>query len=217
MSETLLLVVLAALIAAPAAADVPGERHVPEDAPMVVERDDPLTEVQQKLLAAHAWPDRVGDAPGVWVSIAEQMCRVVQRGRVLWQAPCATSAKGPGAEIDSFKTPLGWHSVALKVGGGAPRGQVFRARRATDEIWRPGDDTDEDLVLTRVLALAGEEPGKNQGGNVDSFARNIYLHGTNAEDQVGAPSSHGCIRLTNDDVIAAFERIPLGAFVLITE
>ena len=68
-----------------------------------------------------------------------------------------------------------------------------------------------------VLVLAGEEPGLNQGGNVDSFARNIYIHGTNAESDVGTPSSHGCIRLRNVDVIEAFERIPEGAPVLITE
>ena len=94
---------------------------------------------------------------------------------------------------------------------------VFRARAATKEIWKPGDQSDEDLVLTRLLWLSGEEPGKNQGGNVDSHARYIYFHGTNDEDLIGQPASHGCIRLRNAAVIEFYDLIPLGTKVVITE
>jgi lipoprotein-anchoring transpeptidase ErfK/SrfK len=52
---------------------------------------------------------------------------------------------------------------------------------------------------------------------VDSFDRNIYIHRTNDEENIGKPASHGCVRLTNDDVIAAYEIIPLDTPVLITE
>jgi lipoprotein-anchoring transpeptidase ErfK/SrfK len=145
------------------------------------------------------------------------MVRVIRDGRMVWQAPCSTAANGPGFEKDSLKTPLGWHSVAEKIGDGAPWGSIFRSKKPADETWTPGKETDEDLVLTRILSLAGEEPGKNKGGNVDSYDRCIYFHGTNVEDRIGTPASHGCIRLTNDDVIAAYERIPLEAPVLITE
>ncbi len=177
----------------------------------------PLTEHQQASLAAHEWTQHAANNIAVWVSIAEQQCRVIQNRQILWQAPCATSAKGPGTKMNSMKTPTGWHSVVQKVGEGKPWGQVFRIRQPTADIWKPGDPVDEDLVLTRILVLAGEQSGLNKGGNVDSFARNIYIHGTNAEDKIGTPSSHGCVRLTNDDVIAAFERVPQGALVLITE
>ncbi|MCH8203614.1 MAG: L,D-transpeptidase family protein [Candidatus Hydrogenedentes bacterium] len=37
------------------------------------------------------------------------------------------------------------------------------------------------------------------------------------EARIGTPSSHGCIRLTNDDMIDAYQRIPKDAPVLITE
>ena len=72
-------------------------------------------------------------------------------------------------------------------------------------------------MLTRLLWLTGEEPGVNQGGNVDSYNRYIYIHGTNDEAKIGTPSSHGCIRLRNDDVIEAYKLIPANARVLITE
>ncbi|MCX6035541.1 MAG: L,D-transpeptidase, partial [Chloroflexi bacterium] len=74
-----------------------------------------------------------------------------------------------------------------------------------------------DLILTRVLVLDGLEPGKNKGGNRDSKTRGIYIHGTNDEEEIGTPTSHGCIRLQNNDVITAFERLATGTLVLITE
>jgi len=185
-----------------------------------------LTGQQQRVIESAGWRDRVGDGFGVWVSIADQMLRIVRNGVVVWQAPCSTAANGPGSKADSLQTPLGWHSVVEKIGDGKPWGQVFREKRATREVWHSNDITDhhvvgdsveEDLVLTRLLALTGEEPGKNKGGDVDSYARGIYIHGTNAEERIGQPASHGCVRLTNDDVIAAYERIPIGTLVLITE
>jgi len=176
-----------------------------------------LTTKQQQQLDAAGWDGRVGAGMGVWVSIADQMLRIVEKGVVVWEAPCSTAAKGPGSKAHSFQTPLGWHSVAKKIGDGKPWGQVFREKRATRKVWRAGEPVKEDLVLTRLLALTGEEPGKNKGGNVDSYARGIYIHGTNDEIRIGQPVSHGCVRLRNDDVIAAYDRIPAGAFVLITE
>ncbi|MCH8203612.1 MAG: L,D-transpeptidase family protein, partial [Candidatus Hydrogenedentes bacterium] len=176
-----------------------------------------LTEEQWASLKTEGWPERVGTDAAVWVSVSEQMLRYIQGKDVLYQARCASSASGVGAVMNSLQTPLGWHSVVHKVGEDAPWGQVFRARQPTREIWQPGEDTTEDLVLTRILLLTGEEAGKNKGGDVDSYARNIYIHGTNDEARVGTPSSHGCIRLTNDDVIDAFRHIPKNTPVLITE
>ncbi len=170
---------------------------------------------QARLLNSSGWAERVGADTGIWVSVGEQMTRIVQGEAILWQAPCATAANGTGAEMDSLKTPPGWHSIASKIGGGAAWGQVFRSRRPVNEAWKRGGTTAEDLVLTRVLELTGEEEGINKGGDVDSRARNIYFHGTNDEARIGTPSSHGCIRLTNDAVIEFFDRVNEGTKVLI--
>ena len=179
--------------------------------------DQPLTDQQSAFLSSQKWESWVGNATGVWVSVDEQVFRVVRAGKVIWQAPCATAATGTGSQMNSQKTPLGWHSVKKKIGAGAPSGQVFRSAQPTKEIWRPGQQTKEDLVLTRVLWLTGEEPGKNLGGDVDSYSRYIYIHGTNEEEKIGTPSSHGCVRLKNADAIAAFDLIAEGMPVLITE
>ncbi|NIA16255.1 MAG: L,D-transpeptidase family protein, partial [Nitrospiraceae bacterium] len=176
-----------------------------------------LSDAQLAFLDNHGWVERVGDGLGVWVSIPDQMLRIIQGGELVWQAACSTAEKGAGSEMDSLKTPLGWHSVKEKFGDDASWGQIFRSKQAQSAKWRPGTPVAEDLVLTRLLALTGEERGKNQGGNVDSYARNIYIHGTNDEARIGAPASHGCIRLTNDDVILAYDRIPKGCTVLISD
>lgn len=176
-----------------------------------------LTDSQVELLNGLKWDRWVGGGTGVWVSVDEQVLRIVRDGKVVWQVPCATAAKGTGSKMNSYQTPLGWHSVKKKVGDGAPSGQVFRGAQATKEIWKPGQETKEDLVLTRILWLTGEEPGKNLGGDVDSYSRYIYIHGTNEEEKIGTPSSHGCVRLKNADVIKAYELIPEGTPVLITE
>lgn len=177
----------------------------------------PLTAQQSSFLSSQKWDSWVGNGTGVWVSVDEQMFRIVRAGTVVWQAPCATAAAGTGSKMNSQKTPLGWHSVKKKIGGGAPLGQVFRSAQPTKELWKPGQKTKEDLVLTRVLWLTGEEPGKNLGGDVDSYSRYIYIHGTNEEEKIGTPSSHGCVRLKNADVVAAFDLIVEGMPVLISE
>jgi hypothetical protein len=177
----------------------------------------PVTETEGVVLDTHFWDEWVGDSVAVWVSVDEQMFRIIKNREVIWETRCATAEKGTGFVVNSMQTPLGWHSVKRKVGDDAPWGQVFRGAQPVKQVWKPGDTTDEDLVLTRLLWLTGEEPGVNQGGEVDSYNRYIYIHGTNDEEKIGTPSSHGCVRLRNDDVIEAYKLIPKDARVLITE
>ena len=180
-----------------------------------------LTDSERQLLDDSGWRDRVSVGTGIWVDVGRQLLTVIKNGEIEWQAACATAIAGTGYLEHSNQTPLGWHHVTQKIGDDAPWGQVFRARVATDEIWKPGDGIEEDLVLTRLIWLSGNEPGKNlgydtEGQNVDSKRRFIYIHGTNDEAQIGTPSSHGCIRLRNDDVITLFASTELNTPVLIT-
>lgn len=174
--------------------------------------------MNEKLVTALArakWTEKVGKGRGILVSIPEQRLYLIEDGLPVWQAACSTAAKGVGAEINSEQTPPGWHRVAEKVGDGAPWGTIFRSRASTGRRWKPGEKTDEDLVLTRILWLEGTEDGINTGRNqkgisVDSKARAIYIHGTNDEDRIGTPASHGCVRMLNDDVITLFDRCETG-------
>ncbi len=148
----------------------------------------------------------------IHVSVGEQRLWLKAGEQILWQAPVSTARAGLGENPGSFKTPRGWHVIAEKMGEGAPVGTVFKSRQPTGKVWPAvgvGSE-DEDLILTRILWLEGEEPG-----NESTRSRYIYLHGTNREDQIGQPVSHGCIRLRNSDIVELYERVPLGTRVWI--
>ena len=186
-------------------------------APALAAAVPPLAE----RLAQAGWTAQVGAGTGIFVSVQEQMLYLIANGNPVWTVRCSTAAAGVGFREGSLQTPTGWHRVECKIGDGMPWGQVFRSRAATKEVWKPGMDAKEDLVLTRVLPLEGLEAGVNQGKDaegkvVDSKARAIYIHGTNGEDRIGTPSSHGCIRLLNDDVVTLFGRVDAGTPVYIS-
>ncbi len=150
----------------------------------------------------------------VWEPADDGMPRQIARYLI------SSAALGAGERQGSFQTPRGRHQITEKIGGEAPIHAVFRARQPTGVIWsaesaahQPG----QDWILSRILWLSGLEPGKNLGGEVDTHARYIYIHGTADEARLGTPVSHGCIRMGNADIIELFEMIDVGTVVDIVE
>ncbi len=123
---------------------------------------------------------------------------------------CSTSRFGIGQTEGSNCTPLGLHRIAEKIGDGWPAGTVFKARQPIGYTWKGMPDA---KITTRILWLDGLEPGFNRGGNVDSHARYIYIHGTGDQTTIGRPSSCGCVHLADTDLIPLFARIPSGTLV----
>ncbi len=70
-------------------------------------------------------------------------------------------------------------------------------------------------ITNRILWLDGLEPGFNRGGNVDSHARYIYIHGTGDEPSLGRPASSGCVQLAGADLLPLYDLLPLGTLVWI--
>ena len=124
----------------------------------------------------------------------------------------STSRFGVGQLADSYKTPLGLHRVAIKIGGGQPIGTVFRNRVPVGLTWCGQPDAP---IAHRILWLEGLERGLNRGGCVDSFRRYIYLHGVGDEMTLGRPASRGCIHLQAKDLIPLFDLLPIGTLVWI--
>jgi len=155
----------------------------------------------------------------IHVEVASQSLRLLKQDRVLQEYSISTATLGVGCEQDSYKTPYGAHSVAACIGGDQPLGEIFVGRRAIGEtanIEQQAISTGEDLILSRILWLKGLQPYVNQGAGVDSYARYIYIHGTQEEGLLGRPASHGCVRMANQDVIDLFESVMVGTFVYIT-
>jgi len=137
-----------------------------------------------------------------------------EEGTAVARWPVSTARLGIGGEQNSYQTPPGWHRIARKIGEKVPRGTRFVAREPNGEIWS-GAESDDDLILTRILTLDGLEDGVNRGRCYDSIERYIYIHGTNQESLLGRPMSHGCVRMSNQDVCALFDRIEEGDYVFI--
>lgn len=137
-------------------------------------------------------------------------------GRLLLETRIATARKGVGEINGSEQTPRGWHKVRAKIGAGQAANTIFVARRPTGEMYSPEMRTrypGRDWILTRIMWLSGLEPGKNRLGNVDTMRRFVYIHGCPDEDPMGIPSSHGCIKMRNSELIDFFERVPVGTRV----
>ena len=134
--------------------------------------------------------------------------------------PVSTALKGIGQNKNSFQTPIGTHYIRAKIGKGLPALSIFEARRPTGRIWNKEDaesHPNHDWILSRILWLSGKELGVNRLGTIDTMQRYIYIHGTPDESQLGKPLSHGCIRMSNNDVIELFNLIPIGTIVNINE
>ncbi len=148
------------------------------------------------------------------IDIEEQKLFFIKNKEVIKTYPVSTSKFGTGNLENSNRTPLGVHQIINKIGHNAPPGRIFRSREDTGENYNTSM-TEENLILTRILRLDGLEPGINKGESIDSYERYIYIHGTNREDLIGTPMSHGCICMRNNDIIELFDSVEEGTLVII--
>lgn len=156
----------------------------------------------------------------ITVNIAEQRLQLRVNETVLMDVSIATAKNGMGEQAGSECTPRGWHQVRAMIGADAQANTVFVGRRDTGEIYSPNfrqNFPDRDWILTRILWLSGLEVNKNRLGVVDTMRRYIYIHGCPDEDEMGIPSSHGCVKMRNTDVMKLFSAVTPGTKVYIGE
>jgi L,D-transpeptidase YbiS len=149
-----------------------------------------------------------------------QKVKQLKNHQVIKSYPISTALKGIGQNKNSFQTPIGLHYIRAKIGKGLPVLSIFEGRRPTGKIWNKDDaklDPNRDWILSRILWLSGRELGVNRLGSSDTMQRYIYIHGTPNESQLGKPLSHGCIRMSNNDVIELFDLVSAGTIVHINE
>ncbi|MCS7063154.1 MAG: L,D-transpeptidase [Methylacidiphilales bacterium] len=146
----------------------------------------------------------------ILVSVPEQRLTLWEDGRIVRRYRISTSKFGLSNRSGSYGTPLGWHTIAAKIGDGVPVGGVFKNRVWTGEVL-PVNAPGRDPIVTRILWLSGEE-----WHNSNSYDRKIYIHGTPEESTLGINSSYGCVRMASRDVIDLYDRVHVGTPVLIS-
>ena len=145
-------------------------------------------------------------------------------GALVRQVVDYTSHQTPGTVIVDTKNTFLYlvlnDTQALRYGIGVGRegftwsGEQTVARKTEWPDWRPPPE-----MLVRQPYL----PRFMAGGPTNPLgARAMYLgetefriHGTNKPDTIGKRVSSGCIRLTNDDVTDLYERVKVGAKVIV--
>ena len=155
------------------------------------------------------------------INVGEQKLYLLnEQGDTEREYPVSTSKYGVGNENGSEKTPLGLHRIKDKIGGSMPINMVMVGREPVgllDDCINEGIELPDDVITSRIMWLVGMEPGRNQGGYVDTYNRYIYIHGTSEENKIGIPASIGCIRMLNEDVIELYRLVDIGTEVLIEE
>ena len=111
---------------------------------------------------------------------------------------------------------------ALRYGIGVGRdgftwaGLLKITRKVEWPDWRPPSEMIErQPYLPRFMAGG---PGNPLGARAMYLGNTVYrIHGTNAPETIGHAVSSGCFRLVNDDVADLYDRVAVGAHVIVRQ
>lgn len=154
------------------------------------------------------------------INVKEQKLECWVNDKVACEYTISTAKNGVGEKNGSECTPRGQHIIRAKIGAGENVNSIFVGRRFTGEIFSESlrkKHPDRDWILTRILWLSGLELGVNRLGCVDTMRRYIYIHGCPDNDVMGQPTSHGCIKMRNKELIELFDKVEVGTIVTIKE
>lgn len=115
----------------------------------------------------------------------------------------STAKKGYGEELNSYKTPRGWHYIRSIIGKSNPIDSCYIGRRLNKKGHISG----------RILWLCGLEKHNHQPSK-HSMKRYIYIHGVPKVFKK-TPASQGCINMRNSDIAELTKLLPKYCKVLI--
>jgi len=178
------------------------------------------------LPISHALAQRVdmsiGDEPGVVPNAAdEQLPLQFRRQVVLYR-----STEPPGtiivqtAERFLYVVQPGGRAIRYGIGVGREgfqwQGLQHITRKQEWPDWTPpAEMIARQPYLPRFMAGG---PGNPMGARALYLGETVYrIHGTNQPKTIGTAVSSGCFRLVNGDVIDLYDRIPVGAKVIIRQ
>jgi lipoprotein-anchoring transpeptidase ErfK/SrfK len=104
------------------------------------------------------------------------------------------------------------------VGVGRPGFEWSGVKRVTRKAEWPGWTPPAQMLLRRpdLPQHMGGGPGNPLGARALYLGSSLYrIHGTNEPSTIGKNVSSGCIRMLNDEVIDLYNRVPVGAKVIV--
>jgi len=137
-----------------------------------------------------------------------------------------SSRYAPGTVVVSFSDRrlyfVDQPGVAISYPIGTPAakakwsGVSHVSRKRTNPKWTPTADMRvENPELPAYMP--GGHPRNPLGPRALYLGDTLYrIHGTDAPWTIGQEVSHGCVRLYNRDIVDLYERVPVGAKVIVT-
>src|SRR6185437_1972766 len=108
------------------------------------------------------------------------------------------------------------YPVAVPMGEARCQGVTFVSNKRVNPAWTPTPDmVRQNPRLPRWVP--GGHPMNPLGIRAMYLGSSAYrIHGTDAPWTIGQAVSHGCIRMTNQDVLDLYPRVPVGMRVTVT-
>ena len=151
-------------------------------------------------------------------SLRQQKINHFLHGKRVKDYLMSSSKRKPSCVEGSLGTPSGLHCVCRKIGEGEKLGTVFEGRVSIGATYLEcaEEKRRKNLITTRILRLRGLQEGVNLGGEVDTYNRYVYVHGTNHEERLGKPASSGCLQMGNEEILELFGLLPEGSHLYVT-
>lgn len=110
-------------------------------------------------------------------------------------------------------------ALTYPVAVGRPGKQWFGQRTINGKFvrpaWSPPDEVRRDNPRLPDV-IPGGVPQNPMGERAMTIYPGEYaIHGTNRPDSIGSPASYGCIRMFNHDIVDLFERVSVGAQIIV--
>ena len=206
----------------PRKAAMPARMLVALAACLVLVTHEPIPTKAQQRQAPSPVSLQIDDEPGR-VSTQEV---VIDEGPFARQVVFFRSNEAPGTIIvnttERFLYVVMGNNRALRYGIGVGRegfqwsGLVRVTRKAEWPDWTPpAEMIERQPYLPRFMAGG---PGNPMGARALYLGSTVYrIHGTNAPGSIGGAVSSGCIRMMNADVIELYEKVKIGAPVVVVQ
>jgi lipoprotein-anchoring transpeptidase ErfK/SrfK len=164
----------------------------------------------------------IGDEPGFVPSQAEESLTPEYRRQVVFYR----TTEPPGTIIvqtaERYLYLVQGNGRAIRYGIGVGRdgfqwqGLLKISRKAEWPDWTPPPEMiKRQPYLPRFMAGG---PGNPMGARALYLGATVYrIHGTNQPQTIGSAISSGCFRLVNADIIDLYDRVPVGAKVVVKQ
>jgi lipoprotein-anchoring transpeptidase ErfK/SrfK len=111
------------------------------------------------------------------------------------------------------------YPVAVGKAGKSWAGYTYIESKHIRPDWEPPAEVRADVPhLRNVPYIPGGDPSNPMGAAALKLSHGDYaIHGTTAKmrSSIGSAASYGCIRMYNEDIMDLFQRVDIGALVVV--